>query len=1152
LTLTKQARDAIARAVGRLRTLFEDEFSAQASGRFGLHVERQPGLSQGGTERAHDEEEQLLRPWVEPLAALSLSPAQATQRAELIGALGYLTREGLEGGEAVARVIREAAFTAVNRLLAVRVGEAVGAFGELTARGRSSTSYREIVVDLFPVVAQAEDEGFWHFLQVAGDELGATVPLLFDRRLPVSAFVPSRTCVDAALEIVNDAEVATAWVEPEALGWSYQFFNSEEERQEMRDAARAPRDARELAIRNQFFTPRYVVDWLTQNTLGRRLREAGFSLELPLLTDRSFESSPLSLDEVRVLDPACGSGHFLLGCYDLLERAWEEQGVDRSVAAPRILNSLYGVDIDPRASQVAQAVLVLRARRSAPSTELQPPTIVTARPLPASTSARQVVFDGLSPNARDLAHELDSALTDTPNLGSLLKVEQRMAVAFKRVLTRPKLDAAVEQGSLEAELVLATAELASQADSSPANRMFAADARDAVRFSEVMRQRYDVVLMNPPFGRPVASTLAYLKAAYGASSVDLYAAFVSRGVDLLEEDGYGGAITSRTGFFQASYEGWRAEVIPRLDEVLDLGLGVMEGALVEAAAYVFTKAPRGGDQIRVRRVIECEDKSASTYALEGEAFEIDRSLLAMVPTQPLAYWATPELLAVFQKFGRLEGNAGSVRQGLITAEDFRFLRLWWEIEDRDGWPCYPKGGAYVPFYVDIATVVDWRDDGRALRSSDRARVQNTDYYLRPGVTWTLRSGNFGPQALPEGCITSMRSLGFFPKAGADVLALLGWAQSSHVEYLVKLLLGWASRPEYKTGAVQLIPYPGTTDVIAELAARGWRAVRSVYERDERSMDFVGPSEHGTEAKEALIELLEVQRDLDSAVGAQYGVMWQPDASHVTAKARANLPRPMPGSWISFLVGCAFDRWKVSALKDAGDLRRRDPFEAMSDRSPLSQASGTRERRRVFVDEQGHERDLISAIEREAAVAGLHDRVELELRELGAASLRGYMQRAFFDAHVQNYSVASRNAPVYWQLSVPSGQWSVWIYALDLSREVLFEVVRLGREKLKRVSQQAMTLRGRPTNELSRDDRVRLEVLERVVGEVEDLTGVVERVAQSGWVPDLHDGLELCAAPLMDAFVNERWLRELAIHNRALNGQKYAWATVQREYFRRKK
>jgi hypothetical protein len=777
--------------------------------------------------------------------------------------------------------------------------------------------------------------------------------------------------------------------------------------------------------------------------------------------------------------------------------------------------------------------------------------IVTARPLPASTAVRQRVFDDLSPNARDLALELDDALADAPLLGSLLKVEERMAAALNRALTRPKLDTVVERQSLEAELVQATAELAGDADSSPAHRMFAADAQDAVRFSELMMQRYDVVLMNPPFGRPIASTLKYLKAGYGTSSVDLYAAFVSRGIELLREKGYGGAITSRTGFFQAAYQGWRADcIMPRLNEVLDLGIGVMEAAMVESAAYVFTKEPRSGGHIRVRRLIDSEDKASSTHALQGDVFESERALLEAVPTQPLAYWAPPEMLAIFEQFPMLEGGAGTVRQGLITADDFRFLRLWWEIEDRSEWACYPKGGAYVPFYVDIATVVDWRDGGRELRSSERARVQNTEYYLRPGLTWTLRAANFGPQALPHGCITSMRSLGLFPDDTESALALLGWAQSSHVDYLVKLLLGRAGYPEYKTGAVQLIPFPGTTPEIAELARRGWSSIRAAYERDERSMDFVGPSESRTEGEEAVAELLKIQGALDSAVGALYGVDWQPELNNVRAKARANLPPPMPDAWISFFVGCVFDRWKVSALRAATDVRRSDPFQAMPERSPLSQASGSREPGRVFVDEQGHERDLVNAIEREIIGARAHDRVERELRESGAASLRGYMQRSFFEAHTQSYSLAGRSAPVYWQLSVPSGRWSVWLCALDLSRETLFEVVRLGREKHKRVSQQVTTLRARPSGELKRDDRVRLEVLEGLINEVEEFTRLVEDVAQSRWIPDLNDGLALCAVPLESLFVNERWGRELATHNRALRSGKYPWATVQRDYFGR--
>src|SRR5262249_51177046 len=154
-----------------------------------------------------------------------------------------------------------------------------------------------------------------------------------------------------ALEIINNSDVTHVWAEPEALGWAYQFFNREDERQRMRAQSTAPRDSRELAVRNQFFTPRYVVDWLVPNTLGRRLREAGFELDLPLLLAEVRPRTPLALEDVRILDPAVGSGHFLLGCYDLLERAWKTRQVSPADAAPHILRSLHGIEIDPRASQ---------------------------------------------------------------------------------------------------------------------------------------------------------------------------------------------------------------------------------------------------------------------------------------------------------------------------------------------------------------------------------------------------------------------------------------------------------------------------------------------------------------------------------------------------------------------------------------------------------------------------------------------------------------------------------------------------------------------------------------------------------------------------------------------------------------------------------
>jgi len=439
MTLSKPDRDAIARAVQRLRALFEEEFTRQATGRFGLHTDRRGAPSSNGDAPSPEDPEAALRPWVEPVEALSLTPTQVVQRAELVGAIAYLCREGMDGGAAVTRLIREATFTATNQLLAVRVAEAVGVLAQVTAQGRRSSGYREIVRDLFPLLAQDSDEGLWTCIQVWGDELGATVPLLFDRRIPTAAFAPDRTCVDDAIAIINDPAVAVAWGEPEALGWAYQFFNKKDERDQMREESAAPRDSRELAVRNQFFTPRYVVDWLVQNTLGRRLRQAGYDLDLPLLIGEVGGRIPLALEDIRVLDPAVGSGHFLLGCYDLLEQAWKTQRVSPADAAPYILRSLHGIEIDPRASQVAQAVLVLRARRAAPHADLEPPAIATARPLPAAPNVRREVFGKLSANARDVADELNDALEQAATLGSLLKVEQRLDAAFRRALHTPSL-----------------------------------------------------------------------------------------------------------------------------------------------------------------------------------------------------------------------------------------------------------------------------------------------------------------------------------------------------------------------------------------------------------------------------------------------------------------------------------------------------------------------------------------------------------------------------------------------------------------------------------------------------------------------------------------------------------------------------------------
>ena len=417
---------------------------------------------------------------------------------------------------AVARLLREAAFTYLNRLIAIRIAEAIGLLPESLAYGPQSRGFRDLG-EIMPMLAG----DYRTYLRLCGDELAADAPVLFDPRNPLLALQPSTAAFNELIALMADPGTADIWPAPDALGWAYQFFNTGEERREMREA-QAPRNSRELAVRNQFFTPRYVVDFLVQNTIGRRLIEndpaSSLLDELPMLVDPPTEPGPsLDLENVKCLDPACGSGHFLLGCYDILERAWELAGVAPWESAPKIVASLWGVDIDARCAQVASAAIVLRARRHCRGLALPRPNIITARGLPGGSSELSPGIQ-LTAAQRDLIDRVSKILTDAPLLGVLLQAEKVLDREIRhgpfggQPGTLPLNDEAA--ATTEHELLKHLQAIADQASSSAIERLLAAEANDAIRLIDVVRQRYDAVLMNPPFGAPVPKTKAYLKATY--------------------------------------------------------------------------------------------------------------------------------------------------------------------------------------------------------------------------------------------------------------------------------------------------------------------------------------------------------------------------------------------------------------------------------------------------------------------------------------------------------------------------------------------------------------------------------------------------------------------------------------------------------------
>jgi hypothetical protein len=245
--MDKATRNIIERATQQARALLDEDFSSQLEATFDV-------LRSGG---------------IASNAGAHLSARERFQRDKIVAAIEHKRAVGMTATAAVTDYVRDAAFTSLNRFVALKMLEARELVQECITRGEQSTGYREFY-GMAPGIALLPDAaGYRLYIESLFDEFSTEIKVLFDRRDSASVLWPKRQTFDALLILLNARELSAIWGEDETIGWVYQFFNSSEERKKMREESHEPRDSRELAVRNQFFTPRYVVQFLTDNTLGR-------------------------------------------------------------------------------------------------------------------------------------------------------------------------------------------------------------------------------------------------------------------------------------------------------------------------------------------------------------------------------------------------------------------------------------------------------------------------------------------------------------------------------------------------------------------------------------------------------------------------------------------------------------------------------------------------------------------------------------------------------------------------------------------------------------------------------------------------------------------------------------------------------------------
>lgn len=683
MAFDQTTRNRLQRFVNDARRVLEEEFTRQLQNDFGLDPN-------SGT--------------VAELSSLRhINDAQRETARILRDTLAHYTASGdMNAMQGLDRILREQAFTVLNRLAALRMAEARGLLVESVGNGFQAKGF-QLYARLAGTGLGETGDAYRLYLFSLFDELAQDLPGLFDRYSPQGRLFPREAALLQVLQLINDDDIAPLWGEDETIGWIYQYFNSKEERKAMRDASQAPRNSRELAVRNQFFTPRYVVEFLVDNTLGRLwfnatggatgLRDrcqyllvasgqGSVTGEESLSTDhRSLPTTHPTTDHrppttalrdprtLKLLDPACGSMHFGLYAFDLFveiyREAWAMQWSvvsdrcsvnsnqwerlsepERERLAPEIRSALllagwengtgfpdtdhrplitdycseaallrdiprliiehniYGVDIDPRAAQIASLALWLRAQRAWHDAGVKAKDrpligrghVIAATAPPAEPELRQQVAATLDFLDAELFEKTLQLLKGVPELGVLLQAERELPQLIKEVFGEhgPMFrEADTDQwAKAEARLRQALTDFTRAAQASYQGRLFARDALEGLRLIDLTREVFDVVVMNPPFGALAANTKAQLTKAYPRSKNDLLAIMVERGLELLRAGGRIGAITSRTCFFLSSFQKWREDVVlgvGKPEVMADLGHGVMDDAMVEAAAYVLEK-----------------------------------------------------------------------------------------------------------------------------------------------------------------------------------------------------------------------------------------------------------------------------------------------------------------------------------------------------------------------------------------------------------------------------------------------------------------------------------------------------------------------------------------------------------------------------------
>lgn len=778
----------------------------------------------------------------------------------------HLKEKGGDFAAARDYTLKQCVFTLFNRLAAIKLMEQKELFPEVIkqrAENGGLSAAHQAWLENHPEGRSVERDGLTHFIADFFMEMASMNFLLYKEDYPYS-MMPTADELNEIIQAFNaiemDEDCANAWKSDDILGWLYENFNSAEKVEFNDSGAKTEYD--KVSLQSQVYTPSWVVKFLVDNSLGKLYLEMfpDSLLDKPDMNGErkytianrpaSRTREPKDMKDIKVLDPACGSGNFLLYSFSLLYDMYIEQaeryGKDynrREIPALIVENNLYGVDLDERAVQLAQIGLLIKAREVGGRRARMPQhtgVVCSNFYLPTYDEVKSDFgYDVGYERYDEIARKTWTDLSEAYKFGSLVRVEEQLnAIApgdeDYTLFSADKINSLFdEQHKMKTQL----RNLVLNYGNVNPNPYTLLKMNEAMTFLDIISRKYDTVVANPPYTDSANFGIElkrFVEANYRQPlkfNINLYACFIKRSCELAGDDGKVGMIHPMTFMYIKTFEDVRKYMLndSHISIFVEYGLSNLFGSvMVDPAFYVLDMEAQPKERsvfISLDQYTRTpEERFKKAYCLQALAdiandeqnkhvYSIPQSKLKGIKSWPFIYWISDEFRETFS--GENIGSAYKFCTGSKSGDNNRFIRFWWEVDpkkisqdykkDHKKWTHHTKGGPFCKWYGNNWTIINWENDAAEIRSLENSVLRNVSMYFNEGITYSS-AGSKGAsfRYLPYNYTLDAAGNGIYPTLNhSDFYYCMGLLNSTLSFYIIDCL-----NPTVNTnvGDLSRIPY----------------------------------------------------------------------------------------------------------------------------------------------------------------------------------------------------------------------------------------------------------------------------------------------------------------------------------------------------------